>query len=55
VSQRMINHNKAVQKNQTKDSRDSNVEPELHVGIPMRENYSYESQSPSKVDRNAQN
>ena len=47
----MMTHLKGVQKNQTKDSRDSNVEPELHVGLPMCYTYSYEAQIPSKVDR----
>lgn len=51
VSQRMMTHLKGVQKHQTKDSRDSNVEPELHVGLPMCYSYSYEAQIPSKVER----
>ena len=47
----MQNHNNVVKKKQTKDSRDSNVEPELHVGLPMSYSYSYENHTPSKVDR----
>jgi hypothetical protein len=48
----MLMQNLKPQKNQTKDSRDSNVEPELHIGIPETYTFSYEAQIPkSNLDR----
>ena len=48
----MAQHNKGVGQKKTKDSTDSNVEPELHYisGIPQSFGNSYEAQNPSKVN-----
>jgi hypothetical protein len=42
LAQRMNNLNKFPPLNYTKDQRDSNVEPERHIGLPAGYPYSYE-------------